>query len=1087
MRPLKLTLSAFGPYAGKTEIDFEALGTAGVYLVCGDTGAGKTMIFDAICFALFGEASGDAKDGARSTASLRSDYADDATSTFVELEFAYRGKRYRITRSPDYLRAKKRGEGQTKQNAAAEMEFPAGTLVSGVRNVNDRVQELLGIDSEQFKQIVMLAQGEFRKLLTADTETREGIFRKLFATQVYERLQDYLSDESRKLERDNASVKTQVATLAGQAVFPAGSELEAEFKERRRAGGQMGEWLAKSLEELLAAEKPEHARLDAEVERLRGKWADCNTLLKQVAQRPAAEAQKVQLENEITQLEAEAPTLQAAFEAQRQHDTEHREAVERAARIEGTFGKYKGLQVAERVRDDAHVAEAQSQAVLDAAAEADERAASEMASLLEAAAALDGADVRLVKAQGARDAAVRAEAAARETLEYARRLEEKQAEAQKAATKLEELLAAAAAAETDERLRAEEEAKARARFDSLADAPAVLAEKKAAFDQARRMEAEALSHVKRREALADELKGVELPYKRKLDELQRQEELHTRDLLQLQELRRRQRAGRAGLLAVDLVDGTPCPVCGSLHHPSPAADGAEGEIPTDARIDEAAAQEEQSRADATALSLGAGELKAVLDEKARQLASFDAEHGGEAGVAQALEQARKRLSVARDEVIAAEERNGDHDKASRMLATAVERHQRTYELRVHAVEASQRAREKSIAAQTAVAALRGSGRTVDLSAAQQEHETAERHLGQTRLAYEQAKRQATELKGLREQLDASQASATAARQALERAQEGRRDAAQASALANERVAHLRADLEFSDLVGATARAKELRDRAATLREARVAAEKAVQDNAANITTKRELLKLAIRQLEAVPVVDVEATKAQMDDLAAQGNALKAQAAELNARIAANKGCLAGVRVALERAGDIERRYGRVKRLAEVATGNLVGRPKVRFEAYVQAIYFDKVIAAANERLKVLTSGQFELVRYSEGGGNAKAGLGLYVIDSFTGRARDASSLSGGESFQASLCLALGLSDIVQAHAGGIEFDTMFVDEGFGSLDAGALGNAISLLADLSGGTKLVGIISHVEDLKANIPKKIIVTKDRTGSSVKLEL
>ena len=266
-----------------------------------------------------------------------------------------------------------------------------------------------------------------------------------------------------------------------------------------------------------------------------------------------------------------------------------------------------------------------------------------------------------------------------------------------------------------------------------------------------------------------------------------------------------------------------------------------------------------------------------------------------------------------------------------------------------------------------------------------------------------------------------------------------------------------------------------------------AAEKAVQDNAANITTKRELLKLAIRQLEAVPVVDVEATKAQMDDLAAQGNALKAQAAELNARIAANKGCLAGVRVALERAGDIERRYGRVKRLAEVATGNLVGRPKVRFEAYVQAIYFDKVIAAANERLKVLTSGQFELVRYSEGGGNAKAGLGLYVIDSFTGRARDASSLSGGESFQASLCLALGLSDIVQAHAGGIEFDTMFVDEGFGSLDAGALGNAISLLADLSGGTKLVGIISHVEDLKANIPKKIIVTKDRTGSSVKLEL
>ena len=225
----------------------------------------------------------------------------------------------------------------------------------------------------------------------------------------------------------------------------------------------------------------------------------------------------------------------------------------------------------------------------------------------------------------------------------------------------------------------------------------------------------------------------------------------------------------------------------------------------------------------------------------------------------------------------------------------------------------------------------------------------------------------------------------------------------------------------------------------------------------------------------------------MDVILAHGNELKAQAGALKTRIDANRSCCDGLSAVLKKAGDIEERYGRVKMLADAANGNLVGRTKIRFEAYVQAIYFDKVIDAANERLKVLTSGQFELIRHSEGSGNAKAGLGLFVVDSFTGRARDASSLSGGESFQASLCLALGLSDIVQAHAGGIEFDTMFVDEGFGSLDAGALGNAISLLSDLSGGSKLVGIISHVEDLKANIPKKIVVTKTRSGSSVTLDL
>ena len=208
MRPVKLTMSAFGPYAGVTEIDFDALGTSGVYLVCGDTGAGKTMIFDALCFALFGETSGDSKGGARSTTSLRSDYAEGAIKTFVELEFDYRGKRYRVRRNPDYTRPKERGEGETKQVAGAEIELADGRVVSGVRKVNAEVEQLLGIDSEQFKQIVMLAQGEFRKLLTADTDTREAIFRKLFGTEVYVGLQERLADESRRLERDFSKVKT---------------------------------------------------------------------------------------------------------------------------------------------------------------------------------------------------------------------------------------------------------------------------------------------------------------------------------------------------------------------------------------------------------------------------------------------------------------------------------------------------------------------------------------------------------------------------------------------------------------------------------------------------------------------------------------------------------------------------------------------------------------------------------------------------------------------------------------------------------------------------------------------------------------
>ena len=231
MKPLKLTMSAFGPYSGETEIDFRTLGRSGVYLVCGDTGAGKTMIFDAICFALFGEASGDSRNGARSSASLRSDFADPASKTFVELEFSYRGQTYRVKRNPDYERAKKRGEGTTKEPANAEIELPDGRCIGGVRKVNMQVEELLGIDANQFKQIVMLAQGEFRKLLTADTATREGIFRKLFATQKYEMLQDRLGEECRKLERENEKLKSEVLRCA-QTVRFAPQDARALFRGR---------------------------------------------------------------------------------------------------------------------------------------------------------------------------------------------------------------------------------------------------------------------------------------------------------------------------------------------------------------------------------------------------------------------------------------------------------------------------------------------------------------------------------------------------------------------------------------------------------------------------------------------------------------------------------------------------------------------------------------------------------------------------------------------------------------------------------------------------------------------------------------
>lgn len=1085
MRPLKLTMNAFGPYADETFIDFAALGTAGVYLVCGDTGAGKTMIFDALCFALFGEASGDAKSGARSTSSMRSDYALSTSKTFVELVFEYRGNDYRIRRNPEYMRSKERGLGQTKQQAAAELELPDGRTVSGVRNVNAEVEELLGIDSGQFKQIVMLAQGEFRKLLTADTATREGIFRKLFHTRTYEQLQERFAADSKKLERDYERVKTRVRAIADQARFPADSSAAGELEAKKATGTQFGSWLEEALGAQLDADKLEHARLEAEVAELRTKWSDANALLKLIESRPRLQSERDELQGKLQELKTQAPALQDAFDDRMKEDARRSRHIEQAVRIEGTFSRYeeslKAVQDHKRACDDLAKAEVAGKAAAVAFKEAETRLESVKKDIV----ALEGADVRLAKAQSSLDDAIRESEAAGKALEDARKLQQAQTRASEAAQAL-------ARAQSSEREARESLTKATAKrdsakqsHDSFADAAVSLANATASYDKAVQSRADVLKLVEQRSRLARELGRAQGPYERKLEELKDAETGHDADVLRLHDLRKRQRAGRAGLLAAELEEGEPCPVCGSEHHPAPAPSGAS--IPADAEIDEAAERERQSGERATSLSLEAEGLRAICETRAEALQAFDAEHGGEQSLLAKAEKADQRLKTAQARRDDAEVR----EKASVQAKKALERATREFEEveKIHeaALEACRASKEESIAAGQVAKTLRASVGETDIASARKASDEAASLLGAAKASLAQAQEDAQSLDRKRSELAAAQGESEKRRLELGSAQEASQQVAAAKALAEERLSRLQADLEFASLDEARHKAADLRAQAQALKAARDAAEQALIANGNQQATTSALLEEKSKQLEELPPGDAEQAKLQRDEFHEQGAALNGQASTLKSRIDANGACLANLRDAMRRAGDIEDSYGRVKKLADVATGQLRGRAKVRFEAYVQAIYFDKVIAAANERLKLLTNGQFELVRYSEGAGNAKAGLGLYVIDSFTGRMRDASSLSGGESFQASLCLALGLSDVVQAHAGGIEFDTMFVDEGFGSLDQGALGNAISLLSDLSGGSKLVGIISHVEDLKTNIPKKIYVTKTRTGSSIEMEL
>ena len=1084
MRPLKLTLCAFGPYAAETVVDFRQLGASGVYLVCGDTGAGKTMIFDAICFALFGEASGDSKNGARSAASLRSDYADPASKTYVELEFSYRGQTYRVKRNPDYERAKKRGEGTTKESANAEIELPDGRCISGVRKVNAQVEELLGIDVNQFKQIVMLAQGEFRKLLTADTATREGIFRKLFATQKYERLQDRLGEECRKLERENDTLKRDMQQFAQSVRFAADDAGAAELEEHRRSGAPLGAWLVELLEGLLERDRAAAEQLEQQVEELRGKWSDTKTLLTQVENRPRYERERTALADELTGLEGRTSGLREALQAEDAHDGERAAAIERAAVLEGTFAKYEALRQAELGKSAAVDAVRAAEVSCKRLQEAAEQAEEQRLQAAYAAEKLAGCDVRQAQAKAAFDAAeARAEAAGK-ALADAKELAAKAAAAGKALVQLQE------AQKREDALAAAEQAarqavdQAQSASDVFAGADVALSEAGAALERAERAEQDARQAVQRRDALAQALAQAAKPYALAVERLEAAEAAHDADVARVQQLQKRQRAGRAGLLAAELQDGLPCPVCGSVHHPAPAQAG--GSIPSDQEIDEAAEREAGSKTAADQAARDAERAKTQHEGAQQALVEFDSAHGGAEQVATALEQAQAGLTQAKGARADAQKRCEQAAHAAKALADAVASHERSVAALAEAKDVRQRAERVQSSAEAEARALKERLEVADTQQAQRVFDNAQHDVSVARTELNNANQAVRDLSLAQQRMRVTERAAQQAAAAAQQAQDALRQRTQAQKLAEQEAEHLRADLEFSSLDQAQSEAERLRRQAEVLKRRRDAAQQAVEANERQIATKRELLAAKDKQLADLPDADRAATAKALEDYRARGTQESNRLNEVNLRVGANADCLARLQKALKRAGDIEERYGRIKLLADAANGNLTGQAKIRFEAYVQGMYFDKVIAAANERLKVLTAGQFELVRWSESVGNSKAGLGLYVIDSFTGRARDASSLSGGESFQASLCLALGLSDIVQAHAGGIEFDTMFVDEGFGSLDQGALGNAISLLSDLSGGNKLVGIISHVEDLKANIPKRIVVTKTRTGSTAKVE-
>ncbi len=1085
MRPQKLTISAFGPYAGEVSVDFEELGAAGIYLICGDTGAGKTTIFDAISFALFGSPSG----SDRTARSLRSDFAAPDAETYVELEFSHRGELYRVRRNPEYERPKRRGEGMTTQMADATFAHADEPPVTGPRDVEKAILELLGIDRSQFSQIVMIAQGDFKRLLKAETKERAAIMRKLFGTGPYVEFQRALKSRAGKLEEQTKNNRERLLALV-PTIQVTGDEREArlatlcdsELPDGEEALGLLAAQREDDAAELSRLES-ERAAATSEVERLSALVERAGLL----------EAQKRSLAESEDKLACAREAVGPARELVAQQEArgpERQQLADKAAVIAQELEKFSELEAAVKAETEASGVLRQAASRAQAAQEALARCDEELAAGRLQAEQLADAPAALERANAAKQAASQELEQAQATLNSISELANRKAELASIRSKAQGSQEAFSRAEAACREHEAELEGLRAEEASLKDAPAQVERLRAQRDEAARQLSEARENYRellRRQGLVaaaqEELKAAKAKYLELRDAMEVARAAHAE----------KQRAfldGQAGVLARDLQPGAPCPVCGSLEHPHPAS--LAGEVPTQEQVDVAAAELDRSTAVATEASKEMSVANASLTSCDAELADFVSRQG-------ASEELLKRGKELSAEVESLEGRLSDATAREQKLK-ACEKHigeaQKKAEKLTSELDTARASRDdlrgKLSAAEAALAEYEAGLPQIDAQAAKAAVDGACLRLSEAEDTCEKAKADVARLQSAKDgvaranQQRPTLAGACDAAAANESQARSRQAEAAATAktirggLAHENVGLAKAERDgIACKIGAIDQALRKAQEDLSAKEA----------EANKLAAEVESARLQVKRLSEAGEVDAPKVAAELDQARARREGLENQRAGVASRVDSSQRLAAQLAALAKDGREAAERFAEVDALSRTANGQLSGKQRLSFETYLQARWFDKVLAAANRRLLEMTEGRYELMRHKgvrSGGGAAQSGLDLDVLDSFTGKPRDASSLSGGESFKASLALALGLSDVVQAYAGGIELDTMFVDEGFGSLDQESLALTVHTLTGSENSNKLVGIISHVDELRQSISHKVIVERGRTGSTLRIE-
>ncbi|MGM0903198.1 MAG: SbcC/MukB-like Walker B domain-containing protein [Bacillota bacterium] len=1037
MKPLKLTLQAFGPYAGTEIIDFTRLENRTMFVVSGKTGSGKTTIFDGISYAIYGKASGEDRNGT----DLRSQFAKDEVLTEVSLDFSLRQKTYRITRSPQQEKRKERGDGYTTVGAKAELyliesDNAPKLLAANVRDVDEKIKEIMIIDSNQFRQILMIPQGEFRKLLTSDSKDKEVILQRLFHTEIYKKVEERLKEEATELKKTvEVQIDERNATLRRAHSF------EKEELKEYLEGASTNDVLMIPLikEEIVAMEVKlaglNEAKNDKQQrrDRVQQQLFEAESILKQLQVMEGLQQKKIELEGQRVVYEAKEQEIQNAKKAailESQESLCHslkKDLDQVEAFLKSTSEKIAGL--TEKLNVSKQEFERQTNR------EQERKDAAEAVSRLE----------------HMKDD-VKAFSGMKQETEH---VHQSLTSVQKQNEQCEISVRQAEEKLTTLKINKEEIEKSQLTF----------------LEGERTIEKleHELDKLKKYETITHRIQKGNLENAKRRAELENAEARLRDGKALVQTLEQTWLHSQAAVLASNLTHGHECPVCGSEHHPKPAK-AEEGAIPTEKDIKAAREQadlleKEKNRCEKVFMEISLAlntlvenreellsNLKSIhpdfdTDELPNRILTVESKLSQLVTDQQTVSSKIKRLPLVREELTKFENLKIELVENKKTLESELQQLTIQYtEKKTTLARMMDSIPEDLRSWQAFEQQYKHAIRTQEdlvrqLEIAQQRYQDAKDLLDKENTRSEEAEKRLYETK---------------------------------TKLANERAIFIETMNQQGFETYSHYREAKREDAMIEKLEAET---RNYREEFRSVSDRLEEYTKLLKDVKRPDIDGVRKALLELDRLITD---IEKEYQSLYIKLRENEQIVATVESINENIKSLEERYKLIGHLYEISKGQNTYR--ITFERFVLAAFLDDILTEANVRLGKMTSGRYKLLRKTDRSkGNIQSGLELLVFDQYTGQTRHVKTLSGGESFKAALSLALGLADVVQNYAGGVSLETMFIDEGFGTLDPESLDQAIEALIDIQSSGRLVGIISHVPELKERIDARLEVTATQSGS------